>query len=198
MSSRLLVVDLCGTIVRVNTTHGFLCQAPLSLPRRMAIRFLLSRIVDFLASRCGAVVSVRKKALVATIFGINRETLSAMADAYARQVLASRARREVVEHVEFTKREGRRVVLASASLDFIVAAFGGLLGVETAVCTRLRYRTDGSCCGLIQTDATGSKLALLSEYLGQSSFDFDVITDNAEDTDLMQAASNTWNIKNAD
>jgi len=179
--SELLVVDLCGTLVYDNTTHSFLQQLPdgAGLVRSM----LLSRIGHALAARLPALNHRRR--LAATLAGCPRQRLSAAATAYARHALATRARPEVLRQV---KEAGRQVVLASASLDVVVSAFAAELQIPVCVSTELEYDTLGVCTGRILRDSTGCKLARLTEALGRSPGRFDLITDNPEDTDLMQAA----------
>lgn len=85
--------------------------------------------------------------------------------------------------------------VASASLDFIVEAFSALVGGSDFVATQLAYRADGICMGRIARDSTGCKLARIRELLRVDAIHFDVITDNPEDTDLMDAAENFWFVK---
>lgn len=188
---KILVVDLCGTVVYENTTQGFLRQARLPLPWRMLADLLLSRISTFPAHRFDC-EQLHRKALIACLRGLPRFDLLRQAEEYARSALSSRARLDVLRRIKAAQDEGVRVVLASASLDFIVEGFAKALFAESAVSTRLMYRADDRCVGRIAVDSTGRKLVLLNEYVKSSEFGFDVITDNAEDTDLMQAAENVW------
>ena len=191
---KLLVVDLCGTVVRVNTTHGFMRAASLSLLRRVAARVMLSRGFSFLTHRWWP--QLQRKALIVCLRGLPRFDLLRQAEEYARNALSLYARVEVLQRIKTAQHEGVRVVLASASLDFIVEGFAKALLVEPAVSTRLLYRTDDRCVGRIAVDSTGRKLVLLSEYIESSEFEFEVITDNVEDVDLMEAATSIWFIDN--
>ncbi len=191
---RLLVVDLCGTIVHVNTTHGFMREAPLPSMHRAAARIVLSRGFSFLTHRWWP--ELQRKLLIACLRGLPRVLLRSQAEEYARGALSSHARSDVLLRIRSAQDDGVRVVLASASLDFIVEAFAKELCVEPAVSTRLMYRADDRCVGRIVADSTGSKLALLGFYLKTREFDFDVITDNIEDVDLMAEATSTWFIDN--
>lgn len=192
---KLLVVDLCGTIVRVNTTHGFMHEAHLPLLHKAAAQLVLSRGVSFLTHRWWP--QLQRKVLIACLRGLPRGVLRRQAEEYACRTLSSQGRADVLQHIRTAQEQGVRVVLASASLDFIVEAFANVLLTEPAVSTRLMYRADERCVGRIVVDSTGRKLALLNHYLETCDFEFDVITDNVEDVDLMKGAASTWFIDNA-
>lgn len=187
---KILVVDLCGTIVRRNTTHDFMLGSGLPSCRRIGARMVLSRAFAFLCRYLPA--GIQRALLVACLRGVKRDDLFRLSADYARACLATHPRKEVLQRIAAARENGVPVLLASASLDFIVSAFARELDVEVAVSTRLRYREDGSCAGAIERDATAHKLEFLRAYLGGSEFEFDVITDNPEDSDLMGLASDVW------
>jgi phosphoserine phosphatase len=188
--NKLLVVDLCGTIVRKNTTHDFMANSALPLLRRMAARLILSRVAGFLYTRIRP--ELQRKNLIACLRGVKRSNLLQLGRDYANTTLTRYPRVEVVQRIRSAQKEGVPVVLASASLDFIVAGFAHVLEVSAAASTQLRYSESGYCLGVIGVDATGNKLSILREFMGPNDLEFDVITDNPEDTDLMSVASNSW------
>lgn len=188
--NKLLVVDLCGTIVRKNTTHDFMLNSTLPMPRRIVARLILSRVAGFLYHHTRP--ELQRINLIACLRGIKEVELLQMGRDYARNTLGQFPRTEVVERIRLAELEGVSVVLASASLDFIVSGFAQELGVRAGASTRLRYCDEGRCLGAISLDATGNKLHILRRFLGREKFEFDVITDNPEDSDLMSAALNTW------
>lgn len=181
--TELLVVDLCGTLVRENTTHGFLRIAPLQGFAGLRRTFLLSNTglaagnwISGLQHRCR---------LVGCLHGVPREVLQTYALTYARATLTANSRRWIERRI---RNAPDRTVLASASLDIVVAAFAELLDVRFWVGSELGYDTNGRCTGLITRDATGCKLQLLETRLGRPLRGFSLITDNPEDTDLMATA----------
>lgn len=186
----LLVVDLCGTIVFRNTTHDFMRYAALGSVRRIAAFMILSRPAAFLFSRLNT--ELQRKLLIGCLRGIARTDLASWGREYARITLEMYSRSEVLDRINAAQQQGMRVVLASASLDFIVSGFSHVLGVEAAVSTSLKYSSDQRCLGLVDQDSTGRKLELLQEYIGESDVLFEVITDNPEDIDLMDVASEVW------
>ena len=188
--NKLLVVDLCGTIVRKNTTHDFMANSALPLLRRIAARLILSRVAGFLYTRIRP--ELQRENLIACLRGVKRSNLVQMGRDYASTTLAQHPRVEVLQRIRRAQEEGVSVVLASASLDFIVSGFALVLGVDAAVSTQLSYSDSQHCLGVIGRESTGCKLVLLREYIGASDLEFEVITDNPEDVDLMAEATNVW------
>lgn len=193
MTARTLVVDLCGTIVMVNTTHGFLISEVMPFWRRLLAHGMLSRV--------GAVV-IRKifrrdqrAILIWLLRGLNRDRLKIMARKYATVTLNCMTRQDVVDAIAKRRASGAKVYLASASLDIVVEAFANHLQADGFIATELEFR-GGVCSGRIVVDSTGRKLQQLVSKLGMTPAGFDVITDNPEDTDLMTAATATWFIEN--
>lgn len=194
MTEKILVVDLCGTIVRENTTHGLLVSPELPLLRRLWARFILSRVAAYLASRISP--GAQRVLLINCLRGLSNVTLRNVATKYAKTALSRNARRTVLARIHHHKAQGGRVLLASASLDFIVEAFALELASDGFVATELCYDANGVCRGKISRDATGCKLSRLREVIGEESFQFDAITDNPEDLDLKNAANEFWFIEN--
>jgi phosphoserine phosphatase len=177
-----LIVDLCGTIVRENTTHEFLRRVPLAGRAALERNFLLSRW-GFLAARVFPSFAHRRRS-IACLAGRSRVELNELADDYARDALARCGRADVLARVAARP---QATWLASASIDVIVAAFARSLGVAGFIACELDY-PDGICSGRILADSESRKLEKLNTKLGQSLHGFDLITDNPEDQDLMRVA----------
>lgn len=181
--SETLVVDLCGTLVLENTTHGFLKYLPANLGGDWYRLMLLSRSGQAIGHFFPRVEHRRR--LIGCLTGFKREWLEQQAGAYASVTLATKARTRVVRQVLAAPEQA---ILASASIDVVVAAFASLLGVSTWVATELDYDDAGRCTGRIKNEATGCKLRRLEAKTGRSFSGFQLITDNPEDTDLMSIA----------
>lgn len=190
MSERILIVDLCGTIVRENTTHGFLLYPEFPLFRRFWVRFVLSRVVTFALSR--TCPGAQRKLLIRSLTGLPKMALRQIAEKYAKASLDMSARKSVLARIHEHKTSGGTVLLASASLDFIVETFAEELGCSGAIATELFYDAEGNCLGRIRRDATGCKLFRLRERYLNEQFQFDAITDNPEDLDLKEGATDFW------
>lgn len=190
----MLIVDLCGTVVRENTTHRFLLYRSLPLTTRLGARLLLSRPCAIFSNRVFAFD--RRLRMIALLSGLSRSQLAVWSKEYARQALQRSAREQVLHEIDSAKQNGHPVVLASGSLDFIVESFALELGVDSWVATELEYEANGICTGKIKTDAVGRKLALLQRRGIDVSSIQRVITDNREDTDLLSVARDYWFIEN--
>lgn len=187
----MLIVDLCGTLVRENTTHGFLHSIPLAPWRRVAVQVALSHIGGAICSRVG--MDVRVTVLVPALRGLSREFLYDCGEKYVREVLDRRGNRAVLDSVIAARDAGTKVILATASLDPIAAAFANALQLDGVVSTQLAYGADGRCLGRIARDTTGRKMKYVRDLVGDvDRRQFQVYTDNPEDTDLMQAAHKVY------
>lgn len=80
--------------------------------------------------------------------GIPRSTLEQI----ARESFDSRLRKDIykgaVSLIEERKSRGRRVTLASSSLDFIITPLADYLGIETVLATSLEF-VEGACTGRV-------------------------------------------------
>ena len=190
MTEKALVVDLCGTIVRENTTHGFLLYHEYPLIRRLWARFVLSRVISFAISRISP--GAQRRLLIRSLYGLPLARLHEMAMNYAETSLRKNARETVLTKIREQKICKGRVLLASASLDFIVEAFAAQLESDGFVATELCYDANGVCQGKINRDSTGCKLSRLHEANLGKPFQFDAISDNPEDVDLKNAANEFW------
>lgn len=178
----LLIVDLCGTIVRENTTHEFL-RALDRDEGRWRRSALLSRGGLAFGNLLPALD--HRGRLVASLRGIERGELQRQASVYAHDALRRAARVNLLERI----RANPDVVLASASIDVVVAAFASALNIPRWVATQLQYDASGRCTGTIQLDATGRKRVLVERLLGQALCGHAVVTDNLEDEDLRPGAA---------
>ena len=180
--TQLLVVDLCGTVVHENTTHGFLRFLE-ARENEWQRRLLLCRPALALGHWIPAFH--HRDRLIACLRGLPRMELERQARRYAQASLERNGRDELIARL---RQVGQDVVLASASLDVIVSAFAESLGVTQWVATDLEYDADGICLGMIRRDATGRKRQLVEHLLNRTLADHVVITDNPEDVDLMPGA----------
>lgn len=185
------IVDVCGTLVRDDTTLGLL-EWHFRRGRRWrlhGLRLLTSRRSPM---RLGFAVAERisgrhmlKHLLVRWLKGGRPEELAASANEYARWLLAERRTPAVCDAIQA---HGRPLVLASASLEPVVAALAAELGAQFVAST-LELK-DGRYTGRYGKDMTGKKRAALQELLGAEVLENSVvISDNLTDRSLLEAAS---------
>lgn len=190
------VVDVCGTLVLEDTTLGLLRHHF----ARDTARPLRARCFNAVSSRrrllwwAFAVAEklsgqhLLKRFAVRLLAGERRESLDESAYEYARRLLADRRIGPVWQVLEEPFAEGR-VVLASASLDPVIAALASLTGARYVAST-LEQR-DGILSGRYEMDLTGQKAQALAEKYGESLLagTVGVMTDNASDRPLVEMAS---------
>ncbi len=76
--------------------------------------------------------------------GIPRSTMEQMATESFEKRLKADIYRDAVSLIEERRRNGRKVALASSSLDFIILPLASFLGIDTVIATSLEF--DGNTC----------------------------------------------------
>jgi len=187
----MLIVDLCGTLVRENTTHGFLRALPLPMFARMHITAALSRLGSGFYRRTG--IDIRLRVLIPVLRGLHASLLDDCAVTYAQNCLRQHNNPIVLRAVQQARDRGVKVILATASLDPIAKAFCNILQLDGFVSAKLAYDSEDVCLGFLAQDTTGQKLKYVGELLGPNVLEhFHVFTDNPEDMDLISAAQQAY------
>jgi phosphatidylglycerophosphatase C len=110
-----------------------------------------------------------KAALVRrTLSGYDPEHLADVATHFADDVVARHLRADVVERIEWHRRQGHEVVLVSASLAPYLELIGTELGVDATLATELAVGDDGRLTGeLAGPNVRGpEKVRRLDDWLG--------------------------------
>ncbi|MBB3229566.1 haloacid dehalogenase-like hydrolase [Halomonas stenophila] len=190
------IVDVCGTLVLEDTTLGLLrhhfakdTERPLrgwlfdTVCSRRTLPWWTFAVAEKLTGQ-----HLLKRFAVRLLAGECREALDASAHEYARKLLADRRIDPVWQVLEEPFATGR-VVLASASLDPVVAALASLTGARYVASTLQQH--DGILSGCYETDLTGLKHQALVEKYGEDLLErpIGVMTDNASDRRLVERAS---------
>ena len=183
------VFDLDGTIYAENSMVAFLESFHASHAPSRALALRASRSLPGRAAWRAANSLTHRDAFrafaLATLRGSSRDALLEAVPAYVDR-LASRSIAEVMARLESYRANGTRLLLASASLEPIVAEVARRLGMAGWVASIPATR-DGVYTGRWETDVRGMKLtALLEKYPDVNSFD--VVTDNFDDGDLIGAS----------
>ena len=184
---KLAVIDVCGTLIRENTTRGFLEALASSGHRPFAIRMALSRPVSWWGSRTG--FDLGRRLLVLALRGLPRTRLDAAARDYVSDRLRRHANQRLIAELAALRRGGHTIVLATATVDPVSRAIAAALAADHLVTTELAYDSSGRCTGALARDVTGRKWAEVMAWLaGREPESIVVHTDNSEDVDLMQRA----------
>ena len=193
------VVDVCGTLVRDDTTLGLL-RHHFARDENRRIRNMLFRAMTARRSPLRLAFAVLetlagqhllKHAAVRLLAGDAVVVLKQSAAEYAAQLLAHR-RVVSVSLLLDAPVEARRVVLASASLEPVVAALASTMGVRH-VASGLGQQA-GILTGRYVNDLTGRKEQALIEKYGRDVLAGQVcaISDNLSDRPLLKKAAKAY------
>lgn len=133
--------------------------------------------------------AAKEALLVRLLAGRDLATLSAVADAFADEVVASHLRPDTLARLEWHRAQGHQVVIVSASPEIYVAPLGRRLGVDV-LATRLEVGSDGSLTGrLAGRNCRGAEKALrLREHLGSEPVTLLAYGDSKGDRQLLAMA----------
>lgn len=190
------VVDVCGTLVRDDTTLGLLHHHFTRLGNRR-LRYMLFQTMTARLSPLRLAFAVLEKltgrhflkhAIVRLLAGDSVESLNQSAVEYAAALLAHRR----VASVWPLLTTPGRVVLASASLEPVVAALASTMGVRH-VASALGQQ-GGFLTGQYVSDLTGRKEQALVEKYGIDVMTSQVcaISDNFSDRPLLEKAAQAY------
>jgi len=190
----IVLLDLCGTLYTPNTTFDFLNRYiyPQSayyrnvkkimggLPGKVVNKILFSAfhwdLYRILACR--------------SLKGKSRESLVQLAEDYYRDVLVTSSLEKVHQLLDTARLNGNRIVLVSASLDFIVEAVARHLGIQEYYSSQLAYE-NGICTGRFAVDLLGRKVELcVSKEIDLKATT--VITDNLSDALLVKNSDEAY------
>lgn len=184
------IVDVCGTLVRDDTTLGLLEWHFRRVRgwRLWGLRLLASRRSPL---RLAVAVAERisgqhllKHLLVRWLKGDRPEDLAASAHGYASWLLTERRIRAVRNAMQG---HAGPLVLASASLEPVVAALAK--GLDARFVASTLEVSDGRYTGRYNKDLTGKKPQALRSLLGMDAFgESMVISDNLTDRGLLESA----------
>lgn len=183
-----VVVDLCGTLILENTTHGYLASLPLSpyfAIRNRLLRSRLGQVINRMAGR-----DIAREQLILSLRGWSREALAESAQSYVRIAIAQKVSEPVRDALLAARSSGAKIYLATSSLQPIAEAVVQAFSLDGYIATALEFEDSGRCTGRILADVTGNKWRVICQrYPDVQSAEITVYTDNPEDTDLKQVAA---------
>jgi phosphoserine phosphatase len=186
------IFDVCGTLFYDDTTVGLLRWHFQRTGRAWPLR-LLTLLFNGL-SPGNFVIKVIERltgchfAKHLAIGLLRNETVCSLqtsAEQYVDHLLRERTVAPVFELFQRQAAAGSTTILASASVEPVIAELGRRFGSQH-VCSRLEHRR-GRYTGRLQTDLTGRKVAALSELPWEiRSQETHCFTDNLTDVELLQ------------
>lgn len=187
----ILIVDLCGTLIHENTTHGFIRWLALGGWQGQLHRLAMNRMVGWISTFSDH--DLRRQMLIRGLKGVSKDNLYQQAGMYIRNALHKNSNKAVLDAIVSAGARGDRIYLATATLDPVAYAVAEALNLDGFVSARLRYRQGTTCDGKLATDTTGNKWDYLAERFSLTKNDSILFyTDNEEDIDVMTIAKHTY------
>lgn len=189
MKDKIVLVDICGTLFRSNTTFDFLHWLLRGDERYLKFeRTRKWRIIGFLNHYIFLILGIDMIRNVALRFlkGYTHKQLLYEADRFCYNYLDKRKNEQVFCLLEKLKSQGKKLVLVSATIDCVAHAVSAYCGISPFFSTELGYENN-ICTGCIKKDLLANKYLNIYNVLGCSHFDC-VITDNYSDLDIINKA----------
>jgi HAD superfamily phosphoserine phosphatase-like hydrolase len=194
MAGKVAFVDICGTLYDSNTTLDFLTlsnKSFASLRKNIFVRLLnkMSRIMigyDFIRN-----IGVGKLA------GKTHTELSNEAFLFYNSFLSSREIKETHAIIANLRKEGFKIILISATMDFLAKEIGNRVSADSVFSTSLIYEGE-ICTGKIENDLLGRKHLLAKQMLAEDKMEngggteIVVITDDKTDIELALLAQKSF------
>jgi HAD superfamily hydrolase (TIGR01490 family) len=180
--------DLDRTLTRRDTLGPFLLRATGRAATGRAVVTLSLRLALGLTGD-GRRDAAKEALLVRLLAGRDLATLSAVAEAFAGEVVASHLRPDTLARLEWHRAQDHHVVIVSAAPELYVAPLGRRLGVDV-LATRLEVGSDGRLTGrLAGRNCRGAEKALrLREHLGPEPVTLLAYGDSRGDRELLAMA----------
>ena len=192
-----ILIDICGTYVKENTTNGFLLNhfSKFSM-KGLIIRFFIYkfsplRIFILLVENLTR-TKILRKLLILFIKGVSIKSLEITAYKYANKLLSSK-KNDHPKVINFIRKHiaKSKPIFISASLEPIVKAIS-LIEDIPYVASKIEYIND-VCTGRLMSDITGiKKIALMNKFnIDLNKAKYYLITDNFEDLSLSHKSLET-------
>lgn len=183
--SRVVLIDIDGTLFNSNSTFDFLDSLPhgkwYGFYRKVGAS-IFGRIVNKLAIILFSKDIIRMIG-INCLKGYSQKKLLTLGEEFYDNFLSQRKNSEVFNMLDEEKKNDSKIILASATLDFLSEIIKKRVMADYAIATELKYK-NGCCVGKILKDRLGRKMEALVET--GISFPVDMtITDNVTDARLL-------------
>lgn len=174
---KLIIFDVCGTMVKENTTFYFL-ENTFKRSKRLKIRkFLLVKVINkFIMAIFG--VDLIKIYSLRLLKGIKKEDLTFQFELIKKNTNKINEVFDIFKSAQVDKNTD--VIILSASLDFIIESFSFDCNVEEYYSSELEYDFDGTCKGKMLNDLLLSKHKVVKELTRRYKNTI-IVTDNKTD-----------------
>jgi HAD superfamily hydrolase (TIGR01490 family) len=188
--------DFDGTLTYRDTLVPFLARVRGRLPvarAAMGAGPVLLRTAAGVETRQHA----KEAMLIRTVRGWWLDELRAVAEDYAREVVARQLRPDRVRRLRWHQEQGHQVVLVSASPELYVGVVGRMLGCAATLASQLEVDRRGRVTGrLFGANVRGAeKERLLRAWLGESAVTLWAYGDSDGDAELLAMADHAHRLR---
>lgn len=187
MKSNVLLVDIDGTIYNANSTFDFLDYYFIKSFKYRVFRKSSKSIIGRVINKISIVLfhyDLIRALGVKYLKGYNLNELRMMTKKFYTDCLYPKRYDQILQTIKNEKKIGHRIVLASATLDFISEFIATEIEADDYISTELCYKNN-ICVGKIKSDRLGHKEYALAN-IGISFPVYKTITDNVTDYWLLQ------------
>ena len=190
-NSNLIFFDVCDTLYHENTTFDFLefyfnsgIKAQILKTRHLFITKVLNhlsqKIFDYDFIRSYGIFTLKDESLY---------NLQIAAELYVKSMLSDKKNEEVHTLLKHYQAEGKKIVLLSGSLDFIIKEVAKSLDVSTYYASSLNIE-NGTIIGSIENDLLENKQSIIETYY--TDIPYIVVTDNLSDYSIVKNATTSY------
>lgn len=197
-NSKILLIDICGTLYQSNTTFDML---NLYFGRQPLYRFIKilrrSKITGFVNNMIFRLfhVDIIRKIVIRYLNGLPKEKIADMTEEFYKSFLLDRINKQSFEVIESYRKEGSGLIIVSATMDCIANCVAKHNDIHEVLSSKLHF-TNEVCDGYLYDDLLGTKMRHFKE-LGLNK-PYDIITDNYSDNDLIKEAKKAYLIQYKD
>ena len=194
---KLAVFDVCDTLYYSNTTHDFVRYVLGRRNSNSVTRYLhktvnakYSPLLYFLIIvGVGTGWDAAKSINLRLLKGMTEDKLNSLAVDFVSEYLGDRRINKTFELVGQARSDGLAVVLASSSIEPVVAAVSRDVGADGYLSTTLEYE-NGFFTGRIADEILGRKLDILRMRFENADLAY-AVSDNVSDKELLSSAKDS-------
>lgn len=186
--NKILLVDLCGTVVRENTTFhmldllehkNFILKNRKSILVKFLNKFLMAIFgYDFIKSE--------------SIKSLNGKSKNYIEELSKSSINSMNFNTTILKLIEEKRNNGYKIILVTATLDTIAEQFSKIVNADDIISSKLSF--DGELCeGKLHKDILLSKIEEVN-YLFDLSCRVEMITDNKTDLDVCKKCDSFYSI----
>lgn len=188
-TNKVLILDLDGTLVSLNTTEDFIY---FFLKRYHKLKLLLFVLFEFVIKNILIIVKLDvRKWQIRFLRGFPKNKLETAAQLYVEELI-SFINPTIQDFINNYQKKDYKIIILSASLDFIVNNLIKKLNFYDGRGGTLKFNESGICLGEFQEDLTSKKHLVLPQLISDIDYNNSlVLSDNKEDFCLLKLFSNS-------